>query len=73
MSLRRRAAVACDNFTDVADCADRPCLFDIQKDPCETIDLASQRPEVRCSRVVGKITASDRREDQRRVPAILEQ
>ncbi|KAH0949269.1 hypothetical protein HN011_000644 [Eciton burchellii] len=46
MSLRRRAAVACDNFTDVADCADRPCLFDIQKDPCETIDLASQRPEV---------------------------
>jgi len=74
MSLRGQAAVVCDNFTDFADCADRSCLFDIRKDPCETTDLSSQHLEVRH---LGKIRASDRREDQKEVPpigsAILEQ
>nr|CAD7415613.1 unnamed protein product [Timema poppensis] len=48
-SLRQQAEVHCDPPTnESAPCNPRshPCLFNIREDPCETTNLASQRPAV---------------------------
>lgn len=47
MKIRKKATIVYGKFTDFANCTNQTCLFDINKDPCETTDLASKYPEVR--------------------------
>lgn len=43
MSLRSAATVTCEPpSTPSVTCYQRPCLFDLERDPCETTDLAFQ-------------------------------
>ncbi|XP_025270578.1 arylsulfatase B isoform X1 [Camponotus floridanus] len=45
MQLRKEATIICKNFTDFSNCTNRSCLFDLNKDPCETTDLFSKHPK----------------------------
>lgn len=44
--LRREATIVCEDTTNSSSCANRTCLFDIYKDPCEITDLSSKHPTV---------------------------
>ncbi|GAB1869472.1 Arylsulfatase B [Camponotus japonicus] len=45
MQLRKEATIICKNFTVFSNCTNRSCLFDLNKDPCETTDLFSKYPK----------------------------
>ncbi|XP_031833935.1 arylsulfatase B isoform X2 [Nomia melanderi] len=45
VELREKARVTCENVTKYPKCFDR-CLFNVYKDPCESIDLSLTHPKV---------------------------
>ncbi|XP_020289254.1 arylsulfatase B-like [Pseudomyrmex gracilis] len=44
--LRNEATITCDDLADVSNCANRTCLFDVYKDPCENTDLSASYPTI---------------------------